>query len=93
MDPYLEHPNIWEDFHANLAGEIQAQLTPHLRPNYIAALTPRVTYEEIAIEKSRSVKPDVSVYKVAEQPLRYQGGAIFKQSLGDYRQLIQKLFQ
>jgi hypothetical protein len=31
MDPYLEPPNIWEDFHANLAGEIQAQLTPDRR--------------------------------------------------------------
>lgn len=76
MDPYLEHPNIWEDFHANLAGEIQAQLTPQLRPNYIAALMPRVTYEEVMIEKPRLVKPDVSVYKVDDQPTRRARAAI-----------------
>jgi hypothetical protein len=62
MDPYLEHADIREDFHANLAGEIQAQLTPRLRPRYYAALTPRVTYEEVVIEEKRVAKPDVSVY-------------------------------
>ncbi len=65
MDPYLEHPNIWEDFHANLAGEIQAQLTPQLRPRYVAALTPKVAYDEVllGVGKRRLVKPDVSVFE------------------------------
>jgi hypothetical protein len=31
MDPFLEDPLIWEDFHADLASEIRAQLTPRLR--------------------------------------------------------------
>jgi len=75
MNPYLEHPNIWEDFHANLATEIQSQLSPRLRPRYFAALIPRVTYEEVTIEeKPRSIKPDVSVYQVSDQPLG--GGAV-----------------
>jgi hypothetical protein len=64
MDPYLEAPDIWEDFHANLAMEIQGQLTPYLRPSYIAALTPMVTYEEIAIEEVRRAKPDVGVVRI-----------------------------
>ncbi len=76
MDPYLEHPNIWEDFHASLAMEIRDQLSPQLRPRYFAALMPRVTYEEITVEKLRSVKPDVSVYKVDDQPLRGEAVAI-----------------
>jgi hypothetical protein len=75
MDPYLEAPSIWEDFHANLGGEIQAQLTPFLRPKYVAALTPHITYDEIIIETPpRTVKPDVSVLHVANQP--YTGEAI-----------------
>lgn len=76
MDPYLEHSNIWEDFHTSLATEIRDQLTPQLRPRYIAALMPRVTYEEVTIEKPRSVKPDVSVYQVTEQPMARKGVAI-----------------
>lgn len=69
MNPYLECPSIWEDFHANLAGEIQAQLNPRLRPKYVAALTPRVTYDEILVEtKPKSIKPDVSVLQRGDQP-------------------------
>lgn len=68
MDPYLEGPDIWEDFHANLAGEIQAQLSPRLRPRYFAALSARVTYEEVAIEERRVAKPDLSVLRVSDQP-------------------------
>lgn len=74
MDPYLEAPDIWEDFHQNLATEIQRQLAPRLRPRYFAALIPRVTYEEVLIEKIRGVKPDVSIYKASQRPL--QGGGV-----------------
>ena len=69
MDPYLEHPEICEDFHANLAGEIQAQLNPSLVPKYVAVLVPRVSYEEVIIgETYRAVKPDVSVLQVDDKP-------------------------
>jgi len=74
MDPYLEAPAIWEDFHASLAGEIKIRLAPLLRPRYYAALTPRVTYEEVTVEQMRGVKPDVTVYKVSDRPLA--GGRI-----------------
>lgn len=70
MDPYIESPDIWEDFHTNLAGEIQAQLNPQLRPRYIAALIPRVTYEELFVETvtPHTVKPDVSILQRSQQP-------------------------
>jgi uncharacterized protein DUF4058 len=61
MNPYLEAPEIWEDFHANLATEIRSQLTPHLRPRYIAVLTPHVVYEELSIQETRLAKPDVAI--------------------------------
>lgn len=68
MDPYLEAPHIWEDFHANLATEIRRQLTPRLRPRYIAALIPRVTYDEVLVEQTHLAKPDVNVYRVYDRP-------------------------
>ena len=62
MDPYLEAPHIWEDFHARLANEISDQLTPRLRPRYVAAFTPRVTYEAVTILATpRTVKPAVGI--------------------------------
>jgi len=64
MNPYFESPDIWEDFHQNLATEIQTQLVPRLRPKYYAALIPRVTYEEVLIqERSHDAKPDVGVWR------------------------------
>ena len=64
MDPYLEAPHIWEDFHASLATEIRDQLTPRLRPRYVAALTPRVTYEAVTVMTTpRTIKPDVGIYQ------------------------------
>jgi len=63
MNPYFEAPDIWEDFHQNLATEIQSQLIPKLRPKYYAALVPRVTYEEVLIqEEPHDAKPDVGVW-------------------------------
>ncbi len=47
MDPYVEDPEIWSDFHSNIATEIQAQLNPVIRPRYVARLIPRVTYEVV----------------------------------------------
>jgi hypothetical protein len=76
MDPYLEDPDIWEDFHSSLAAEVRDQITPHLLPRYYAALTPRITYEEVLVEQTRLVKPDVSVLKLGEEPLGGRGVAI-----------------
>ncbi len=67
MDPYIEAPSIWEDFHHNLAARIQEQLAPRLRPRYIAALESWVTFDQITIEPRYTIKPDVSVWRVKER--------------------------
>jgi len=36
MDPYLEDPDLWPDVHAELITDIRQQLTPKLRPRYLA---------------------------------------------------------
>jgi hypothetical protein len=76
MDPYLESPQLWEDFHGNLAVELQGQMQPRLRPRYFAALIPRVPYEEILVEERLVAKPDVSVVKVSDRPLPGRAVAI-----------------
>ena len=40
MDPYLEG-SPWMSFHSQLCAEIARQLTPKLRPRYLARLTER----------------------------------------------------
>ena len=61
MDPYLEDPSLWPDFHQRLASEIGRQLTPLLRPRYFAALEPRVIYEPLDTGELRIMFPDLGV--------------------------------
>ncbi len=63
MDPYIETPEIWSDFHGDLAAEIRAALNALIQPRYVARLTPLVTYEEVQIAQSSAVRPDVGVWQ------------------------------
>jgi len=45
MDPYLEHPAIWEGVHARLVVSMANQLQPCLDPRYIATVEERVFIE------------------------------------------------
>lgn len=38
MDPYIEHPLTWSDFHANLAPEIHGQLNAAIQHGGYATL-------------------------------------------------------
>jgi hypothetical protein len=62
MDPYLEAPDIWPDFHDALAGGIRAVLNQLLPSPYYARLQMR---PEIGIldseERPRRMVPDVAV--------------------------------
>ncbi|MSS72746.1 MAG: DUF4058 family protein [Candidatus Latescibacteria bacterium] len=62
MDPYIEQPELWSDFHNDLASEIRAQLNRLIQPRYFARLTPYVTYEVVEISEVRGIRPDVGVW-------------------------------
>ena len=49
MDLYIETPELWSDFHNNLASEMQAQLNRLIQPRYFARLTPYMTYEVVEV--------------------------------------------
>lgn len=67
MDPYIEEPELWQDFHGSLAPEIRDRLSPHLRPRYYAALTPHMTYEALEIGEPRRGRPDVGVLRPVKE--------------------------
>lgn len=63
MDPYIEAPELWSDFHNDLASEIRAGLNQFIQPNYFARLTPYVTYETIEVgKKDQAIRPDIGVW-------------------------------
>lgn len=59
MDPYLEHPVLWESVHARLIVAIANQLQPKLDPRYIASIE-----ERVFIEGPQRRIPDVWIEKV-----------------------------
>jgi hypothetical protein len=63
MDPYIETPELWPDFHNDLGSELRAQLNRLIQPRYVARLTPYVTYETVEIGQVRGVRPDVGVWQ------------------------------
>ena len=62
MDPYIEDPEVWSDFHGGLAAEIRTALNHQIQPRYVARMTPRTTYEVVEIAEKRRVYPDVGVW-------------------------------
>ncbi|MEZ4863098.1 MAG: DUF4058 family protein [Caldilineaceae bacterium] len=68
MDPYIEDPEIWSDFHLDLAAEIRTRLNQVIQPHYVARLTPRVTYEIVEIAKTHMVRPDVGIWRSQPSP-------------------------
>ncbi len=62
MDPFLESP-YWQSFHTQLASEMVRQLSPQVRPKYVALPAERVVWEMpdgIGIS-TREFQPDVEV--------------------------------
>lgn len=59
MDPYIERPEIWPDFHDRLVTYLCAALNPLLQPRY-AALTQDRLY---VVEAERPIRPDVAVVR------------------------------
>lgn len=62
MDPYLEHPSLWESVPSRLIHSIANQLQPLLVPHYVASVEERVYLEETPQQRI----PDVWVQKVRE---------------------------
>src|SRR4026209_1773701 len=58
MDPYLEGDD-WTSFHTHLATEVARQLTPLLRPKYVALPEKRFEIGEQGTLASESIYPDV----------------------------------
>jgi hypothetical protein len=64
MNPYLEHPDLWSEFHNRLIVALADDLAPSLRPTYRVAIEKRV-YEAWNSETLLVGIPDVSVYHPA----------------------------
>jgi hypothetical protein len=62
MDPYLEHPVLWESVHARLIPALANQLQPLLDPRYVASIE-----ERVFVEGPQRRIPDVWIQKTGDQ--------------------------
>ncbi|MBN1286217.1 MAG: DUF4058 family protein [Anaerolineae bacterium] len=73
MDPYLENPAWWRDFHNRFAAHIARQLQPLLRPRYVAHFEPQIEIGVIDVSDAggERVVPDVAVMETQSTPVSY----------------------
>ncbi|NJK53854.1 MAG: DUF4058 family protein [Leptolyngbyaceae cyanobacterium SU_3_3] len=62
MNPYLEHPELWSEFHSRLIVAIADTIFPHLRPKYRVAVEKRV-YQMMDDSSVLVGIPDVTIAK------------------------------
>ncbi len=72
MDPYIEAPDIWPDFHEAFAGEIRGELNLLLPQPYYARLEVRPEVGIVAVTERRSMISQSVEVTVASEPLRHQ---------------------
>jgi hypothetical protein len=73
MDPHLERPEIWADFHDSLITYIREGLQPLLRPRYVALTQDRL----FVVESDRPIYPDVAVIETsARQSMRSETATV-----------------
>jgi hypothetical protein len=65
MDPYLEDPAFWPDFHATFVNYWREEVAAQLPDHYEARLDEQVNLVQIPPEKTKRVRPDVSVTRDA----------------------------
>jgi len=76
MDPYLESPEIWPDFHDAFAAQIRNELNRTLPPPYYARLETRPEIGIIGGEPLRRIVPDVTVQRPARPQVQASGESV-----------------
>lgn len=63
MNPYLEQPSVWEDFHNRFMAYAGEALAAQVRPNFLVKLEERVYIHESSADERRKWlgKPDIAV--------------------------------
>src|SRR5215217_346702 len=68
MDPYLEDPAVWEEFHQVFITECMYHLSDRLPDRYVAKIQERVQLISLSDEATRQYIPDVAVAKMRRPP-------------------------
>ena len=73
MDPFIEHPHTWEDFHHAYLTYVREWLAPQARPRYQVRIEQRVYLRELSAEERLISQSDVHVV-MTNRPGSLAGG-------------------
>lgn len=64
MNPYIENPYVWKDFHDSFLPFVRELLTPQVRPNFFVRVNDFVYISSVESEESRALgRPGVAITK------------------------------
>jgi hypothetical protein len=88
MNPYLEQPSVWEDFHLAFATEIRESLAAQVRPNFFVKLEERVFIHEPSSNERRKLlgKPDLALFQA--EPIRSAPVAVVDPAVNRVKSII-----
>jgi hypothetical protein len=66
MDPYLEGPAWWPDFHTRFVNALSESIADRLPEGYQAALNEQVVLIEPDLKDNRDIEPDVTVVRATD---------------------------
>ncbi|MCY2989166.1 MAG: DUF4058 family protein [Planctomycetota bacterium] len=81
MDPYLEHPVLWESVHARLIVAMANHLQPQLDPRYVTSIE-----ERVYIEGPQRRIPDLWIQQT---PDAFGGTAVMAAEAGDTAVIVE----
>jgi hypothetical protein len=76
MDPYLESPSFWSDFHASFLTYLRDAILDRLPPAYEARIDERLSLAGPAGRGPKRVEPDVAVLRDLDRPHSGEGPAV-----------------
>ena len=63
MNPYIERPDVWNDFHDTFIPALREALAPQVRPHYYVRIEENLyIHEPTADERFTLGRPDLSIY-------------------------------
>jgi len=82
MDPYLEEPSIWMDFHESFITYCRDAINERLPEAYETRIEERINLVELPAEESRLFRADVAVSAVGDSTGHPSTGAEYAKSAG-----------
>ncbi|QDV38565.1 DUF4058 family protein [Tautonia plasticadhaerens] len=76
MDPYLESPAFWSDFHAGFLVCLRNAIFDRLPPGYEARIDERLSLAGPSGDSPKRVEPDVAVLRDPDRPVPGEGPAV-----------------